>query len=205
MSAKDVVTPQQNSSNEPFLTLVKGKGKQSSAVYRLLDKVLHHLAGSRANNFVTYTNFCCWLHRNVDGAALGVFRLFYGNIFPLLAYFTMSYYDLPSPGLAMLIDLAEERGGGELEARYGKPMSCYFPLLNSIRPFDLQFMGAIYFCMMIGASGITLGYHFHKCCLLYIIPYWYIFLLDKSTWNNHSYLFGLVGTLLYFTNADRYW
>lgn len=105
----------------------------------------------------------------------------------------------------MLIDLAEERGGGELDLRYGKPMKCYFPLIPNIRPFELPIMGAIYFCMIIGACGITLGYHFHKSCLLYIVPYWYIFLLDKSTWNNHSYLFGLVGTLLYFTKADCYW
>jgi vitamin K-dependent gamma-carboxylase len=41
-------------------------------------------------------------------------------------------------------------------------------------------------------------------CLCFVIPYWYIFLLDKSTWNNHSYLYGLIGIQLLIFDANRY-
>nr|KAG5704166.1 hypothetical protein BaRGS_009696 [Batillaria attramentaria] len=42
-------------------------------------------------------------------------------------------------------------------------------------------------------------------CLLFLLPYWYILLLDKSDWNNHSYLFGLLAFLLTLSDANRYW
>lgn len=38
-----------------------------------------------------------------------------------------------------------------------------------------------------------------------MVPYYYIFLLEKNTWNNHSYLFGLFAILLACTKANHYW
>ena len=43
-----------------------------------------------------------------------------------------------------------------------------------------------------GALCIALGLYFNYAIWLHIIPYWYTFVLDKTTWNNHTYLFGLV-------------
>jgi len=37
------------------------------------------------------------------------------------------------------------------------------------------------------------------------VPYWYVFLLDKLTWNNHSYLYGLVAILLLTSRANQSW
>lgn len=59
--------------------------------------------------------------------------------------------------------------------------------------------------MSSGALGITIGYKFRMTCSMFVIPYWYIFMLDKSSWNNHSYLFGLIGTLFLTTDAHKYW
>ncbi|XP_067612623.1 vitamin K-dependent gamma-carboxylase [Eurosta solidaginis] len=140
--------------------------------------------GYTLENFTTYTNFTNWLHRPVDGAALGVFRMLYG--------------------LAMCIDIAEERGGGQMDLRFGEPQHCHFPLFNGISAVSFPVMGCIYLVMWLGAIGIMLGYRYRLSCLAYIIPYWYIFLLDKPAWNNHSYLFGLVGAILLFTDANRY-
>lgn len=39
---------------------------------------------------------------------------------------------------------------------------------------------------------------------MFVLPYWYIFLLDKSSWNNHSYLYGLIGLIFLFSNAHHY-
>lgn len=56
-----------------------------------------------------------------------------------------------------------------------------------------------------GAAGITVGFRFRLSCLAFIIPYWYILILDKTSWNNHSYLFGLLSVLLFFSSANHYW
>ncbi|XP_017469542.1 PREDICTED: vitamin K-dependent gamma-carboxylase [Rhagoletis zephyria] len=140
--------------------------------------------GYEIDNFTSYASFTNWLHRPVDASAIGVFRMLYG--------------------LAMCIDIAEERGGGQMDLRFGEPQHCHFPLFNDMRAVSFPLMGCIYLVMWLGALGIMLGYRFRLSCLVYIMPYWYIFLLDKPAWNNHSYLFGLVGTILLFTDANRY-
>lgn len=105
----------------------------------------------------------------------------------------------------MLIDMAEERGGSQMDVRFGEAQHCHFPLFDGIQALSFPLMGCVYLCMWLGAIGLMLGYRFRCSCLAFIIPYWYIFLLDKPAWNNHSYLFGLVGTMLLFTQANRYW
>ncbi|XP_039963538.1 vitamin K-dependent gamma-carboxylase [Bactrocera tryoni] len=149
-----------------------------------LRDIFHSCTGYKLDNFTSYTSFTNWLHRPVDASALGVFRMLYG--------------------LAMCIDIAEERGGSQMDTRFGEPQHCHFPLFDSVKAFPLPVMGCIYLLMWLGALGIMLGYRYRLSCLAYIVPYWYIFLLDKPAWNNHSYLFGLVGTILLFTGANRY-
>lgn len=56
-----------------------------------------------------------------------------------------------------------------------------------------------------GAVGIMLGCFYRLSCLMFISTYWYIFFLDKTAWNNHSYLYGLIGFQLTFMDANRYW
>lgn len=62
----------------------------------------------------------------------------------------------------MLIDLAEERGGSQLDVRYGEPLKCHFPLIHGMPVFRLPIMGCLYLSMLIGAGGIALGYHYHR-------------------------------------------
>lgn len=56
-----------------------------------------------------------------------------------------------------------------------------------------------------GALGIMLGCFYRLSCLMFISTYWYIFFLDKTTWNNHSYLYGLIGFQLTLMDGNRYW
>ena len=56
-----------------------------------------------------------------------------------------------------------------------------------------------------GAGGIMLGAVFRVSCLMFLLPYWFILLLEKSSWNNHSYLFGVLGFLFLLSDANRYW
>lgn len=103
----------------------------------------------------------------------------------------------------MLIDVAEERGGSSLDVRYFQDGICQFPLFPFIRPMNVPQMGVVYGVMWLGAIGIMLGYRFRVSCLMYTICYWYILLLNKASWNNHSYLFGLCGILFFVSDADR--
>uniref|UniRef100_A0A182YR33 HTTM-like domain-containing protein n=1 Tax=Anopheles stephensi TaxID=30069 RepID=A0A182YR33_ANOST len=125
------------------------------------------------------------MYRPVDGAALGVARALFG--------------------LAMLIDIPEERGGGDLDLRWGEPRDCRFPLIHSMEPPTLPKMGLVYGLMWLGAAGIMVGYRFRISAAIFTGTYWYVFLLDKSAWNNHSYLYGLLGTIFLFTDAHRCW
>lgn len=52
---------------------------------------------------------------------------------------------------------------------------------------------------------MMLGLCYRISCVLFLLPYWYVFLLDKTSWNNHSYLYGLLAFQLTFMDANRYW
>lgn len=56
-----------------------------------------------------------------------------------------------------------------------------------------------------GALGIMLGCFYRLSCLMFISTYWFIFFLDKTAWNNHSYLYGLIGFQLFLMDGNRYW
>ncbi|XP_068776640.1 vitamin K-dependent gamma-carboxylase isoform X2 [Struthio camelus] len=66
-------------------------------------------------------------------------------------------------------------------------------------------MYLLYAVMFLGALGIMAGCCYRLSCLAFLGPYWYVFLLDKTAWNNHSYLYGLLAFQLALLGADRYW
>ena len=103
----------------------------------------------------------------------------------------------------MMIDTVEERGGSELDTRWGDSRDCRFTLLPFVQPTSMPRMGILYGIMFLGALGISLGYKFTLSCLMYGVPYWYLLLLDKSVWNNHSYLFGLMVILFSCSSANK--
>lgn len=53
--------------------------------------------------------------------------------------------------------------------------------------------------------GVTIGYHYRLSALLYATAYWYLFLVEKSRWNNHSYLFGLLALVNLVSDGHRKW
>lgn len=60
------------------------------------------------------------------------------------------------------------------------------------------------YIFIVGAFGLMIGFLYRLSCLLFLIPYWYLFLLDKTVWNNHSYLYGLISILFFLCDAHRY-
>ncbi|KAL2079748.1 hypothetical protein ACEWY4_025492 [Coilia grayii] len=144
------------------------------------------LFGFEKEDLSSWHRFVCLLNRPTDPASLGIFRFLFGML--------------------MAIDITQERGLSHLDYKYldGAPV-CRFPLFNFLKPLPLDWMYLVYVIMFFGALGIMLGCFYRFSCLMFISTYWYIFFLDKTTWNNHSYLYGLIGFQLTLMDADRYW
>lgn len=154
------------------------------AVLREVGNRFEELCGFKLADLSSFESFVALLYRPTDPASLGVVRALFG--------------------LCMVLDVVEERGLGDVDIKWGDPMECHFPLIHGMKPLPLPWMITIYAIMWIGAFGIMLGSRFKIACACFLIPYWYIFLLDKSYWNNHTYLYGIVVILLWGTGADKY-
>ncbi|XP_033644268.1 vitamin K-dependent gamma-carboxylase-like [Asterias rubens] len=146
---------------------------------------MKRLLGFGLSDVNSWGRFVRFMNSPRDPAGLGVLRITYG--------------------ILMLIDIPQERGMSMIDTRFGDPMTCHFPLFNFLRPLPVDWMYVVYLVMLAGALGILLGAFYRLSCLLFIIPYWYIFFLDKTVWNNHSYLYGLISFQLLFYDANRFW
>ncbi|KAG5894578.1 hypothetical protein JTB14_021558 [Gonioctena quinquepunctata] len=133
---------------------------------------------------VSFEDIVNYMYQPTDPSSLGIIRFLFG--------------------LLMLIDLSEERGGSDIDIRWGDPKDCHFPLFPILTNPGFPCICLAYFAMCLGACGIMLGYKFRISVFLFGIPYWYILLLDKSFWNNHSYLFGVVTILLMGSSANHF-
>ncbi|XP_076231175.1 gamma-glutamyl carboxylase isoform X4 [Calliopsis andreniformis] len=142
------------------------------------------LWGFQLKDLSSFDRFTKLLYRPTDPASLGVVRALFG--------------------FCMVLDVIEERGLADIDIKWGDPMECHFPLIHGMRPPSLPWIIVIYTVMWMGAFGIMLGLNFKVACACFVIPYWYIFLLDKSYWNNHTYLYGIVATLFWGTEANKY-
>uniref|UniRef100_A0A6Q2YCR2 Vitamin K-dependent gamma-carboxylase n=1 Tax=Esox lucius TaxID=8010 RepID=A0A6Q2YCR2_ESOLU len=147
---------------------------------------MKRLFGFEREDLSSWHRLVCLLNRPADPASLGIFRFLFGMV--------------------MAIDITQERGLSHLDYKYldGAPV-CRFPLLNFLQPLPLDYMYLVYVVMFFGAIGIMLGCFYRLACLMFISTYWYVFFLDKTTWNNHSYLYGLIGFQLTIMDANRYW
>jgi len=117
----------------------------------------------------------------------------------LLAYLRIAF------GLLMMLDIPQERGMPSADRRFtNDPNICRFPLFSFLHPLDTDSMILIYSLMFIGAVGICLGFFYRISCLIFSLSYWFIFLLEKTAWNNHSYLYGIIAIFFLFVDAHRY-
>ncbi|XP_004713932.1 vitamin K-dependent gamma-carboxylase isoform X1 [Echinops telfairi] len=144
------------------------------------------LLGFEWTDLSSWPRLVTLLNRPTDPANLAVFRFLFG--------------------LLMVLDIPQERGLSSLDRRYLDGLEvCRFPLLDALRPLPLDWMYLVYTVMFLGALGMMLGLCYRISCVLFLLPYWYVFLLDKTSWNNHSYLYGLLAFQLTFMDANRYW
>ncbi|XP_076269277.1 gamma-glutamyl carboxylase [Rhynchophorus ferrugineus] len=133
---------------------------------------------------LNYTKVVAYLYEPRDPSSLGIIRFLFG--------------------LLMAIDIFEERGGSEIDIRWGDPQDCHFPLFDVLQRPPYPLICLLYAVMWLGAVGVMLGFKFRTSVFMFGIPYWYILLLDRTFWNNHSYLFGLVTLLLMGSSAHHF-
>uniref|UniRef100_A0A672ZHR7 Vitamin K-dependent gamma-carboxylase n=1 Tax=Sphaeramia orbicularis TaxID=375764 RepID=A0A672ZHR7_9TELE len=147
---------------------------------------MEQIFGFKKEDLSSWHNLVALLNRPTDPASLGIFRCLFG--------------------LLMAVDITQERGLSHLDYKYldGAPV-CRFPLFNFLQPLPMDWMYLVYMVMFFGAVGIMLGCFYRLSCLMFISTYWYIFFLDKTAWNNHSYLYGLIGFQLTLMDGNRYW
>ncbi|KAK9968087.1 hypothetical protein ABG768_002433 [Culter alburnus] len=173
---------------EPSIAKKKNskENKQATLPPSEQTSTMKRLFGFEKEDVSSWHRLVCLLNRPTDPASLGIFRFLFGML--------------------MALDITQERGLSHLDYKYldGAPV-CRFPLFNFLKPLPMDWMFFVYFVMFLGAVGIMLGCFYRLACLMFISTYWYVFFLDKTTWNNHSYLYGLIGFQLMLMDANRYW
>ncbi|BFZ17560.1 hypothetical protein BsWGS_20599 [Bradybaena similaris] len=152
---------------------------------RCEDDVFHQLFGFRVQDLTSWDRFVRLLCRPTDPASIGTLRVFFGFI--------------------MILDVIEERGMAFADSWWGSEEECRFPLFDFLQPLPLQWMYVVYLIMLSGAIGMMLGFKMRLSSMAFLATYWYIFFVDKTSWNNHSYLFGILGFLFAISDANRYW
>lgn len=143
------------------------------------------LVGFRLSDFSSPSRLMELLNRPTDPASLGMVRVLFGFL--------------------MLLDIPQERGLGYADEKWGNTDMCHFPLFNFMKAPSLVWMYAMYCTMWVGAFLLMVGLFYRIGCLMFSLSFWYLFFLDKTKWNNHSYLYGLHGIMFTLMDANRYW
>jgi vitamin K-dependent gamma-carboxylase len=127
-----------------------------------------------------------YLSQPTDGRVLGLFRIVFGLF---MCYEMVDYIQIDLVRNMFVLPLVNFRYDG-------------FGWLPELPEAGLN---AVVYTLLGCALLITLGLLFRWACRLFALGYLYIFLLDKSLYNNHIYLFILVALLLSMTHADDFW
>ena len=122
------------------------------------------------------------LFAGTDGAPLAVFRILFGilMIFEVLRYWTL----------------------GRIERYYVEP-DFLFPFIEGIKPLAGDGMYFVFVLMGASAVLLALGYYYRFASVSFFVLYTYVFLLDKTQYNNHYYLISLLAFLFIVTNANK--
>lgn len=129
--------------------------------------------------------FKTWLSEPINGYVIGLFRVIYG--------------------LFMAYEIANYIFTGMVRAFFVSP-KLNFPYegLEWLKPLPAPALSALLFVLLGCSILIMLGLFMKWSARVFAVLYLYLFLLDKSLYNNHIYLFILLAVLLSFTDADQF-
>lgn len=123
--------------------------------------------------------------RPVDAASLGTFRLLFGvlMVWEVIRYFQYDFI-----------------GRYYIEPRF----HFTYELFPFVAPLPGQGMYWLFGAMGLFALGVALGVYYRWVAFLFFLSYTYVFLLDKTPFNNHYYLISLLSFLLILVDAQRW-
>lgn len=84
------------------------------------------------------------------------------------------------------------------------PITLPYRPLAFVQPLPEPYMTGVFALGSLAALGIAAGVWYRASVLVHWLCFTYLFLLDKSYFNNHYYLFSLFALLLLFISADRW-
>jgi vitamin K-dependent gamma-carboxylase len=132
-----------------------------------------------------WEKFKRWLVEPIDGHVLGLFRIIFGLF---MAYEAFVYY----------------RMGLIRDGLLAPQILFKYDGLGWIQTLPEPAMVAVLALMGISGLLIASGLLFRWACWGFVLSLSFFLFQDKSYFNNHIYMFILVGVLLSFTDADRF-
>ncbi|MFM2307845.1 MAG: hypothetical protein RLZZ367_2514 [Bacteroidota bacterium] len=126
-------------------------------------------------------SFLKYLNKETDGTTLHIFRIFFGLILALQLY---DFYFLT-------VDFSKV------------PFRITYDFFHFIKPVCGLVAKIVYIVFCSAAVLAALGVLFRLSMLIATIGVAYSFLIDQTIYNNHYYLFILVGIVLVFTGAGK--
>jgi hypothetical protein len=104
-------------------------------------------------------------------------------------------------GICMFLDTLQERGLLFAEKRFGDPLLCTFSCFN-LAPLSVNGFYFMLGAMLATSFNIFIGFFYRISTLVFSFCYWYLFLLDKRRWNNHTYLFATLSSIFVILDAN---
>jgi hypothetical protein len=132
----------------------------------------------------SYSKWNKWLYLQVDNSALVVFRMIYGLLLAAEAFGSIALGAVKR----LFIDVE---------------MTFTFIGFGWMEPLPGNGMYVLYSIMGVAGLMIMLGYRYRMAMLFYAIAWTYVYLLQKSSYNNHCYLIMLLNWLMVLLPAHR--
>lgn len=118
-----------------------------------------------------------------------------------LAFFRVAF------GILALVDVVNTWGYYHLQKGLFDPDKFQFRYYGFewVQPVPEPWMSIFFITLMLSAVGIILGRAYRFCTVYFALGFIYTFLLEKSTYLNHGYLFCWLSVVMIFLPADRQW
>lgn len=91
-----------------------------------------------------------------------------------------------------------------VEANFGFPeLNLHFWFARWVIKPRLEFIYWLFYINIISALCMALGFYYRLSCLVFTVCYAYSNMLEKARYNNHFYLYTLIGFLFFITDSHR--
>ncbi|SVE22563.1 uncharacterized protein METZ01_LOCUS475417, partial [marine metagenome] len=109
-------------------------------------------------------------------------------------------------GLLMFWGIMSDFYAGWVSELYAKPQFHFqYEWFQWLKPLPEEWMYLLFGSLAVLSLMITLGLFYRMSALLFFLGYTYIFLIERTTYNNHFYLICLLSFILTLAPLHRSW